>query len=257
MIAFLYGLPDLGVAALFGSVLALGFALAPLVRLRLFGHVSDANSEIARTTITAITGFTGLVLAFSLVQAQGNLRSVQQTVSGEAMQLEQMDRLLAQYGDAKVAAIREAVLAYAYSVVADEWPKLSEHSSSQRTADLFGALSRRILDIQPAPGRENVIYADLVKLADQLAESREDRLNATDLGLPPIFWEAIALLTLLLVGFAAFVEPRRARAMSLGGLGAGLALLIALVFIFDQPFLGDVSVTPDAIVKALAAMRAS
>ena len=45
--------------------------------------------------------------------------------------------------------------------------------------------------------------------------------------------------------------------MSLGGLGAGLALLIALVFIFDQPFLGDVSVTPDAIVKALAAMRAS
>ena len=102
-----------------------------------------------------------------------------------------------------------------------------------------------------------MIYADLVKLADQLAESREDRLNATDLGLPPIFWEAIALLTVLLVGFAAFVEPRRARAMSLGGLGAGLALLIALVFIFDQPFLGDVSVTPDAIVKALSAMRAS
>jgi hypothetical protein len=55
-------------------------------------------------------------------------------------------------------------------------------------------------------------------------------------------------------GYAAIT---RARAMSLGGLGAGLALLIALVFIFDQPFLGDVSVTPDAIVKALAAMRAS
>ena len=257
MITFLYSLPDLGVVILFGSVLALVFALAPLLRLRLFGHVSDANSEIARTTITAITGFTGVVLAFSLVQAQGNLRGGQQTVASEAMQLEQMDRLLTQYGDAKVAAIHEAVLAYAESVVADEWPKLSEHSSSKRTADLFGALSRRIVDIQPTPGRENVIYADLVKIADQLAESREDRLNATDLGLPPIFWEAIALLTLLLVGFAAFVEPRRARAMSLGGLGAGLALLIALVFIFDQPFLGDVSVTPDAIVKALAAMRAS
>ncbi len=56
MIAFLYSLPDLGVAVLFGSVLALVFAVAPLLRLLLFGHVSDANSEIARTTITAITG---------------------------------------------------------------------------------------------------------------------------------------------------------------------------------------------------------
>jgi hypothetical protein len=257
MIAFLYSLPDLGVAILFGVALALVFAMAPMLRLRLFGHVSDANSEIARTTITAITGFTGLVLAFSLVQAQGNLRIVQQTVSAEAMQLEQMDRLLAHYGDAKVAAIREAVLAYAESIVADEWPMLSEHSSSQRTADLFGALSRRILDIQPTPGRENVIYADLVKIADQLAESREDRVNATDLGLPPVFWEAIAFLTVLLAAFAAFVEPRRARAMSLGGLGAALALLIALVFIFDQPFLGDVSVTPGPIVRALTAMHAS
>jgi hypothetical protein len=255
MIALLYSLPDLGVTILFGSVMAIVFGAAPLLRLRLFGHVSEASSEIARSTMTAITGFTGVVLAFSLVQAQGNLRSVQQTVAGEALQLEQMDRLLGRYGDAKVAAIRDAVCAYAESVVADEWPKLSEHDSSQRTADLLAALSQRILAIQPAPGRENVLYAELVKVAGQLAESREVRISATDLGLPPIFWQVIGYLTALLVGLAAFVEPRRARAWSLGGLGAGLALLVALVFIFDQPFLGDVSVTPDAIVKALATMR--
>jgi Protein of unknown function (DUF4239) len=94
-----------------------------------------------------------------------------------------------------------------------------------------------------------------VKITDQLAESRADRLAATDLGLPPIFWQVIALLMALLVGFAAFIEPQRGRAMSLGGVGIGLALLITLVFIFDQPFLGDMSVTPDAIVKALQVMR--
>ena len=96
MIAFLYSLPDLGVATLFGSV--------------------------------------------------------QQTVSSEAMQLNQMDRLLVLYGDAKVSAIREALHAYAESIVADEWPKLSVHSSCQRTAGLFDTLSQRILAIQPTPG---------------------------------------------------------------------------------------------------------
>jgi hypothetical protein len=60
----------------------------------------------------------------------------------------------------------------------------------------------------------------------------------------------------LLVGFAAFVEPQRGRVLSLGGLGAGLALLITLVFIFDQPFLGNVSATPEPIVRALQIMHA-
>jgi hypothetical protein len=257
MIAFLYSLPDLAVAILFSVAVALIFAAAPLLRARLFGHVSDTNSKIARTSMTTITGFTGMVLAFSLVQAQGNLRTAQKSVSDEALQLNQMDRLLASYGDPNVAAIRSAVHAYAESVVSDEWPKLAEHSSSQRTSELLHTLSQLILEIQPTPGRENVIYSDLVKITDQLAASREDRLTAIDLGLPPIFWQVIAFLVVLLIGFAAFVEPHRGHAISLGGLGIGLALLITLVFIFDQPFLGDLSVTPDPIVRELQIMRAS
>jgi Protein of unknown function (DUF4239) len=256
MTAFLYSLSDLAVAVLLGFGVALVFALAPLLRLRLFGQVSETNSEIARTTMTTITGFTGVVLAFSLVQAQGNLRSVEKTVANEALQLNQMDRLLTNYGDAKLAAIREAVWAYGESVVVDEWPQLSQHSSSQRSADLFRTLSQLILAIQPMPGRESVIYADLVKTTDQLAESREDRLGETDLGLPPIYWEVIGFLMVLLVGFAAFVEPRRGRVLSMAALGAGLALLVTLVFIFDQPFLGDVSARPDPIVRALEIMHA-
>jgi hypothetical protein len=99
-----------------------------------------------------------------------------------------------------------------------------------------------------------VIYSDLVRIADQLAESRQERLQATDLGLPPIFWGAISFLMVLLVIYAAFVEPRRA--ISLGGVGAGLALLISLVFIFDQPFLGQVSATPNPVVKTLQVIGA-
>ena len=256
MIALLYNLPDLGVAILFVSVTSAAFVVAPLLRRRLFGQVSQAESEIARSTIVTITSITGVVLAFSLVQAQGNLRSVQQIVADESIQLNQMDRLLTRYGEAKVAAIRKTLDAYAESIVVDEWPKLSEHSRSQRTADLFRTISASILAIRPAPGRETVMYADLVRITDQLAESRENRLIATDLGLQPIFWGVILALMLVMIGFAAFVEPRRGEIVSLAGLGVGLALLTALVFIFDQPFLGDVSVTPDPIAHVLTVMRA-
>jgi hypothetical protein len=69
MIAFLYSLSDISVAILFSAVAAIAFAAAPLLRAQLFGKVSEPGSEFARTTMTAITGFTGALLAFSLVQA--------------------------------------------------------------------------------------------------------------------------------------------------------------------------------------------
>ena len=247
-----YNLSDVAIALLFSAIIALVFVVSPLLRERLFGEISDLTSDFVRATMTPITGFTGVVLAFSLVQAQGNLRNVERTVAIEAMQLNQVDRLLISYGP-DLGAVRQTARDYAQSVVSDEWPRLSNHSSSDRSAELFRSLSQEVLSIQPAVTRENVIYGDLVKMIDQLAESREDRLAASDIGLPSIFWEVIGALVVLLIGFAAFVNSRHA--MSLGGLGAGLALLISLVFIFDQPFLGNMSVKPTPIAKALHVMQ--
>jgi hypothetical protein len=253
MITTLYSLSDLAIVILFSAAIALVFMAAPLIRHKLFGEVSDSVSEFARATMTPITGFTGVVLAFSLVQAQGNLRSVQRTVSMEALQLNQLDRLAFSYGP-ELTPVRQAARDYAQSVVSDEWSRLAKHSYSPRSTELFRLLSQRVLSIQPTAARENVIYSDLVRMTDQLAESRQERLSESELALPPIFWEVIGSLTILLIIFAGFVNARHA--MSLGGLGAGVALLISLVIIFNQPFLGDSSVKPTAIVKAVQMMNA-
>ena len=107
MVTFLYSLSDLAIAVLFSLTIALGFMAAPLLRHKLFGEVSDPVSDFVRATMTPITGFTGVVLAFSLVQAQGNLRSVQKTVSMEALQLNQLDRLAISYGP-ELIPVRQA-----------------------------------------------------------------------------------------------------------------------------------------------------
>jgi hypothetical protein len=253
MITFLYSLSDLAIAVLFSLMVALVFMASPLLRHKLFGEVSDSVSDFVRATMTPITGFTGVVLAFSLVQAQGNLRNVQKTVNMEALQLNQLDRLAISYGP-DLTAVRQTARDYAQSVVSDEWPRLRQHSYSPRATELFRMLSQRVLSIQPTVARENVIYGDLVRMTDQLAESREERLASSNVALPPIFWDVIGSLTILLIIFAGFVNARHA--MSLGGLGAGVALLISLVFIFDQPFLGDSSVKPTAIVNVIQIMNA-
>ena len=85
--------------------------------------------------MTMITGFTGAVLACSLVQAQGNLRGVERIVAAEAMQLDQADQLLTSYGEANIAAMRGAACLCPVHCVR-QWPKLSGHDNSQRTGNL-------------------------------------------------------------------------------------------------------------------------
>ena len=139
------------------------------------------HSDAASSAFSVVTGFTGLVLAFSLVQAQGNLRTLETQVSAEAHDLAQLDRLLVRYGDQNVAAIRAPLHEYANSILTDEWPQLRKGRSSEQTAALFRPVSRGILAIEPPAGRQTLIYAEILKKVDELAADAK-----TEQARPPI-----------------------------------------------------------------------
>ena len=63
-------------------------------------------------------------------------------------------------------------------------------------------------------------------------------------------------LLLILLLLATMSESKFGRAVALGCQGFGLALLVALVFIFDEPFKGQISVSPEPIVTVVTGMQA-
>jgi hypothetical protein len=122
---------------------------------------------------------------------------------------------------------------------------------------LFRPISRGIIAIEPTAGRQTLIYAEMLKKADEIAADRKARLvAATKLELLAIFWEAIVGLLAMLLLLAAFSECTFGRALALGAQGFGLALLVALVFIFDEPFKGQTAVSPQPIITVVAEMEA-
>lgn len=82
--------------------------------------------------------------------------------------MSQLDRLLTRCGDPKVGRIRETLKAYAEAVVRDEWPELGHGRGSPIPSGLFTTLSKSILAIDPSPGRQSVIYTDMLKKAETL-----------------------------------------------------------------------------------------
>ena len=176
----------------------------------------------------------------------------------EAHNIAQMDRFLVRFGDPENGVLRGSLRDYADSIVKDEWPQLRKGNPSERTTALFRPFSRGIFAIDPMPGRQSLIYTEMLKKADELALDRKARLVAASrLKLPSIFWEIIVFLLLTLMLLASFSESKLSltRVVALGGEGFGLALLVAFVFICDQPFKGHTSVSPDPIIKVIAEMQ--
>ena len=257
MRTLLDAIPEIAIVLLFAAAVGATLAILPLVARYALGIViSKETAEGMQKGQAAVTGLAALVAAFSLVQAQVNLTNVQKQVGTEASQMSQLDRLLVRYGDPGVGQIRQTLKAYAGSVVREEWPELARGHESPITNDLFGSLSRSILAINPGQGRQALVYADILKMTDELAESRSARVQAARTRLPTIFWEVILLLLFLVAAFALLGEARRGSAVALAGQGFGLALLIGLAFVVQFPFNGQTRVSPSPIGHALAAMQA-
>jgi Protein of unknown function (DUF4239) len=257
MFHWLHNLPNVVIALLFGLVGAGLAGGAPFFREKLLRiKVSASHSEAARSALDIVIYLTGLVLAFSFIRAQSDLRNLEAQVGTEAHNLAQMDRLLLRYGDPGNGSIRGSLHDYADSIAKDEWPELRKGRSSQRTREFFRPISRGILAMEPGPGRQSLIYAELLKKADELAADRDARVVAASLlKLPSVFWLILTFLLSTLLVLAVFTEAAPGQATALCGLGFGIGLLVALVFIFDEPFKGQVSVSPKPIISAAADMQ--
>ena len=161
MFNWLYNFSDVGIGLLFGLLGGALLASVPLLRGKLLRiHVPVEYSAAARDALGVVTGFTGIVLAFLLVQSQGNLRNLEMRVGAEAHDLAQLDRWLLWYGDPGDSALRTSLRKYGESIVSDEWLELRKGAPSTRTGALFFRLSRAYVTWSQRPGSRPYIHGD-------------------------------------------------------------------------------------------------
>jgi hypothetical protein len=136
----------------------------------------------------SIITLSGLLIGFLLNQAQTNFREVQSLVSREAGQINNLDRLLARYGDPAIAPMRKELFEYMNSIVNDEWILLKSGQGSDKTHMLWRGISRKLLSLDPQTNRQTAMYTDILKKAEEVAESRESRIERSCVRLPNLFF---------------------------------------------------------------------
>ncbi len=250
---FLHDLPPSLVYALFMSAAAGAAALAcvllaPVVRAPNTKEMLD----VAMRTTGAVTAALTLTLAFCAVQARGQMADAQRQVQAEAAAIAGLVRLAERMGAAGQAML-PALGSYLHSIAAEEFRTMAQagrHPDTQRAAE---ALEQAVY--AAAATLPDRFATDLLDEADQAEAAREARLQAAAAGLPAQFWTLILLLAGLMVATGPLYPPRAHVVAMLAVQAAGLGALVAFVFLMDQPFRGDLAVSPEpyrAVERSIA-----
>ena len=238
---------------------ALMYVLAFLLKKTpILTDITDHEKEFLIAIQSGLVALSAIVLSFSLVLVITNFDKVDTDASSEASRINDVDRLLVQYGDPQLAPLRAQLKAYTEAIVKDEWPKLARKEDSEQVANLYALMSTEIGKINPTTLRESAIYAELLKKSNEMGELRETRIESSHIGLHRIYW---------VVNFAIFFSVLFMSALGLLlnkwltaiGITMELAALIGLmtiVFACDQPFKGSVSIKPESIEATLKTMTA-
>ncbi|MBT8558552.1 DUF4239 domain-containing protein [Polynucleobacter paneuropaeus] len=218
--------------------------------------ISDHEKEFLIAIQSGLVALSAIVLSFSLVLVITNYDHADANVAAEAARINDVDRLIHQYGDPKLNHIRADIRTYANSILEDEWPKLQTQEEGAETANLFANIAEKIGRMNPTTPRETVIYSELLRKLDDSVEMRETRLESAHIGLHGIYWTVnIAILFgVLFMSALGLILNKWLTAIGISMELAALVGLMTLVFICDHPFEGTVSVKPDPIIGAIKSM---
>lgn len=255
MPSFIYRYSNLTIMAFFVTVITLAMDGIPwLLQLIPPLQPTELTNVFGRFLISPVGASAGLIIGFLLNQAQANFREVENAVAAEAGHINNLDRLLLRFGDDMALAIRLQLQSYINSIIHEEWHDLSVGRGNENTHMLWRGISQNVFKLDPQTPKQLAIYSDIIKKSEQVAESREFRVDRSTYRLPDLFWMVILLLLGSLTAInTLFFQSGLIFAYSI--LPIVFGGMISLLVITDQPFKGEASVKPRALHKALESIQ--
>jgi hypothetical protein len=207
----------------------------------------SAHNDVAGFTIAIVGVIYAVLLAFIAVSAWESHGKVEEVVQIEANAVGNLYVDSIGLPPEVRFPIWRDLRDYAGAVIDVEWP--SQH---QGRVNLAGwkpliALNLMLASFKPSDGSTIALKSELIRTANDLFQSRRNRLVAAASGIPAVMW-AITLsgggLTIIFSFFFGMPDFRIHLAFT-GILAVSLSLVIVLILALDRPFRGDLAISTE------------
>lgn len=214
--------------------------------LKLQHDISDPYSQFVAMLFAVLLGF----MVADSMQRFGDARM---TVQHEASALGNVYRLAEGFPDDKKTALRALCKDYAKKVIEDEWPKLSLKKDSKEAWEVYRKLWKTCSTFEPSTQRQSNAQQELLDAMKSVGENRRLRVEALHSGLPTELWCVLVLGGISTIFFTYFfsAESVRVQAIMVAMVSLVICLNLFLLLTYDDPFAGDVMVTPSAFQTQL------
>jgi len=256
MPSFIYRFSNLKILFFFIVTITVVLNVVPIaIHLLPFIAANEVSTRLGQSLLSPAASSTGILIGFLLNQAQMNFREVEGIVNTEATRINNLDRLLLRFGSDQTLALRIQVKAYIQSIIDDEWPKLFDGEGSHKTHMLWRTISQNLFKLEPLTPKQLSIYSEIIKISEEVAYSREIRIDRSEKSLPAIFWVVIFVCLGAIIGLNSLFVPTLHFRYGLLILPIIFGGLISLLAITDQPFKGEHSIAPSSLRKILLSIE--
>lgn len=250
-ILWLYELPTWLLAVfVVGLTLLLSLGGLRLVHRRL--HVSQAVALIDNGTVgwffSGVTVLYGLMLGLLTVATWQNYSAAADIASREAAAIAVLYRDLSGYPDAVGQPLQTQLRAYTESIVQRSWPAQRRGLANDEERLELTQFQRALLHTEVTSMSQQVLHSEAIATFNKLVELRRQRIESISASVPGVLWAAVLIGAVLTVVFSYcfVVVSLRLHALLTGLLALMVGVMVFLIAALDHPYLGDVSVTPDA-----------
>ncbi len=197
--------------------------------------------------------FFGILLALVAVSVYENYADTRQAALHEAGQITALYRGTTGLPEDVAAPMEQTIRNYLHVVIEEDWPDQRQGLLPMASTGFVDQLERQIHEYQPEDFQQLAEFQQLLTTFDDFVETRRERIDATTLELPTLFWVALwvgAAVNAVLIGLI-IVKSRRLHLLMAGMLALFIGLVMFVTSDMDRPYQGSISVGPGAFQRVM------
>jgi hypothetical protein len=205
--------------------------------------------------LSSYSVFYGILVGLIAVAAYQNFGAVSDVITKEASSLGSLYRDLSGYPQPIRGRLQDDLREYTRSEIERDWPQQQRGIVPSEGTYRLQQFSDDLVNFRPADMHDEILHAEALRQENSYMNLRRERLNSVAVGIPAVLWWVVGIGAVLALLLVAMLDMEIHVHLILGAaLSMFLGLVVFLIAAMDNPFRGEVSVTPEPFRQVYATL---
>ncbi len=216
--------------------------------------ITTEDTPAASIFIRQISTLLAVLLAFVVISIWKNYEEQRENTGKEASALGNLYRDSRGLNSQTENEIQQMLATYTNDIVYDGWPKLKVGQESKVAWMSFNKLYGKVIKYEPINRQEEIVYANLIRELNDLAQYRRLRIiRSANHFMPEVLWVVIFSGSLLIIisGYFLKITEKKVYMFLTAINGLMLGLIFSTMLLLNDPYRGSLQISVSPIENLL------